>query len=142
MKVKIIDQKYNMLLKRKEVSFEVEHEKVKGTPPRSEIRAKVAEILKMKLEQVYVKRVETKTGTMIALGEAHAYDTVEQAKLIEPRYVIERNTPKEKAKEAETPKKTEKPEKTEKPAEEAEVQKAAKAEEAKPPKEKEEQLDE
>jgi ribosomal protein S24E len=139
MKVKIIDQKYNMLLKRKEVSFEVEHEKVKGTPPRSEIRAKVAEILKVKLEQVYVKRVETKTGTMIALGEANAYDAVEQAKLIEPRYVIERNTPREKAKEEETPKKTEKTEKT---AEEAEVQKAAKAEEAKPPKEKEEQLDE
>ena len=142
MKVKIIDQKYNLLLKRKEVSFEVEHEKVKGTPPRSEIRAKVAEMLKMKLEQVYVKRVETKTGTMIALGEANAYDSVEQAQLIEPRYVIERNIPKEKAKEAEAPKKAEKPEKTEKPAEEAEVQKAAKAEEAKPPKEKEEQLDE
>ncbi|MCZ2808137.1 MAG: 30S ribosomal protein S24e [Candidatus Bathyarchaeota archaeon] len=139
MKVKIIDQKYNLLLKRKEVFFEVEHEKVKGTPPRSEIRAKVAEMLKMKLEQVYVKRVETKTGTMIALGEANAYDAVEQAKLIEPRYVIERNTPREKAKEEETPKKTEKTEKT---AEEAEVQKAAKAEEAKPPKEKEEQLDE
>lgn len=138
MKVKIIDQKYNLLLKRKEVFFEVEHEKVKGTPPRSEIRAKVAEMLKMKSEQVYVKRVETKTGTMIAQGEANAYDSVEQAQLIEPRYVIERNTPKEKAKEAEAPKKAEKPEKTEKPAEEAEVQKAAKAEEAKPPKEKEE----
>lgn len=138
MKVKILDQKYNLLLKRKEVFFEVEHEKVKGTPPRSEIRAKVAGMLKMKSEQVYVKRVETKTGTMIAQGEANAYDSVEQAQLIEPRYVIERNTPKEKAKEAEAPKKAEKPEKTEKPAEEAEVQKAPKAEEAKPPKEKEE----
>lgn len=139
MEVKIISKKNNPLLKRKEVVFEVKHEKVKGTPPRLEIRTKLAEMLKMKLEQVYVKKVETKTGTMIALGEANAYDTVEQAMLIEPKYVIERNTPKEKAKEAEKPKKAEKkeePKKPEKPAEEA--KEAEKAEEAKHPKEKEE----
>jgi ribosomal protein S24E len=137
MEVKIISKEYNPLLKRKEVIFEVKHEKVKGTPPRLEIRTKLAEMLKMKLDQVYMRKVETKTGTMIALGEANAYDTVEQAVLIEPKYVIERNTPKEKAKEAEKPKKTEKPEK---PAEEAketeEAEKAEKAEEAKQPKEK------
>ena len=137
MEVKIISKRYNPLLKRKEVIFEVKHEKVKGTPPRLEIRTKLAEMLKMKLDQVYVRKVETKTGTMIALGEANAYDTVEQAVLIEPKYVIERNTPKEKATEAEKPKKAEKPEK---PAEEAketeEAEKAEKAEEAKQPKEK------
>lgn len=131
MEVKIISKEYNPLLKRKEVIFEVKHEKVKGTPPRLEIRTKLAEMLKMKLDQVYMRKVETKTGTMIALGEANAYDTVEQAVLIEPKYVIERNTPKEKATEAEKPKKAKKPEK---PAEEAE--KAEKAEEAKQPKEK------
>jgi len=137
MEVKIISKRYNPLLKRKEVIFEVKHEKVKGTPPRLEIRTKLAEMLKMKLDQVYVRKVETKTGTMIALGEANAYDTIEQAVLIEPKYVIERNTPKEKATEAEKPKKAEKPEK---PAEEAketeEAEKAEKAEEAKQPKEK------
>ncbi|MCK5563238.1 30S ribosomal protein S24e [Candidatus Bathyarchaeota archaeon] len=145
MDIKIITQKRNPLLKRKEVVFEVNHEKVKGTPSRLEIRAKLAELLKMKLEQVYVRKMETKTGTMIALGEANGYDTAEQAMLIEPKYIIERNTPKEKAKEAEKPKKAEKveePKKPEKPAEEAE--KAEKAEEskaaekAKQPKEKEE----
>jgi small subunit ribosomal protein S24e len=142
MEVKIISKRYNPLLKRKEVIFEVKHEQIKGTPPRFELRTKLAEMLKMKLEQVYVRKVETKTGTMIALGEANAYDTVEQAMLIEPKYVIERNTPKEKEKEAEKPKKEEKPEepkKPEKPAEEAEeAEKAEEAEEAKQPKEKEE----
>ena len=137
MEVKIISKEYNPLLKRKEVIFEVKHEKVKGTPPRLEIRTKLAEMLKMKLDQVYMRKVETKTGTMIALGEANAYDTVEQAVLIEPKYVIERNTPKEIAMEAEKPKKAEKPEK---PAEEdketEEAEKAEKAEEAKQPKEK------
>ncbi len=134
MKIKVVSSKYNPLLKRKEVVFEVEHERVKGTPPRFEIRTKLAEMLKMKLERVYVRKVETKTGTMIALGEANAYDAVEQAMLIEPKYVIERNTPKEKSKEAEKPKKAEKkeePKKPEKPAKEAE-----KVEEAKQPKEK------
>jgi small subunit ribosomal protein S24e len=142
MDIKIITQKRNPLLKRKEVVFEVNHEKVKGTPSRLEIRAKLAELLKMKLEQVYVRKMETKTGTMIALGEANGYDTAEQAMLIEPKYVIERNTPKKKAKEPEKPKKAEKieePKKPEKPAEEAEKAEESKvAEKAKQPKEKEE----
>lgn len=136
MKVKITTQKRNPLLKRKEISFEVEHEKIRGTPSRSQIRAKVAEILKMKLEQVYVRKVETKTGTMTALGKANAYDTVEQAQLIEPKYIVERNAPKEEAKEPE------KPEKTAKLAEESKTQKPAKPEEPNRSKEKEEHLDE
>ena len=154
MEIKIISQKYNPLLKRKEVVFKVEHEKIGGTPPRLEIKARLAQMLKMKLEQVYVRKVETKTGTRIALGEACGYDTVEQAVRIEPKYVIERNTPKEKAEEAEKPKKEEKaeePKKPEKPTEETkeaeepkEVEKAETAEKAedsdetKQPKEKEE----
>jgi small subunit ribosomal protein S24e len=133
MEVKIISEKYNPLLKRREVIFEVRHEQTKGTPPRFEVRAKLAEMLKMKLEQVYVKRVETKTGTMVAIGEANAYDEVKQAMLIEPKYVIERNTPKKEAKEEEKVKEKEKPEK---PAEEA--KEAEKAEEPKQPSEKEE----
>jgi len=139
MEIEIISEKYNPLLKRKEVVFEVKHEQTRGTPPRFEIRTKLAEMLKTKLEQVYVRKVETKTGTMIALGEANAYDSVEQAMRIEPKYVIERNTPKEKAEEVEKPEKPEKPEeptkqvKPEKPTEETE-----KAEEAKQPEKKEE----
>jgi small subunit ribosomal protein S24e len=139
MEVKIISEKYNPLLKRREVIFQVKHEQTKGTPPRFEIRSKLADMLKTKLEQVYVKKVETKTGTMTALGEANAYDSAEQAMLIEPKFIIERNAPKKKEEEAE---KTEKPkEKAEKP--EKPVEKAEKAEETKQSKkEKEEQPDE
>ncbi len=96
MKVTITQQHYNPLLKRKEVAFEVDHKQTKGTPTRLEVRNALAEILKAKPEVVYVKKIATKTGTMIASGEANAYDTVEQATLIEPKYIIERNTPKEK----------------------------------------------
>jgi len=96
MKVTITQQIYNPLLKRKEIAFEVDHKQTRGTPTRLEVRNALAEVLKAKPEVVCVKRIETKTGTMIAIGEANAYDTVEQATLIEPKYIIERNTPKEK----------------------------------------------
>jgi small subunit ribosomal protein S24e len=142
MEVKIIAEKYNPLLKRREVIFQVKHEQTKGTPPRFEIRSKLADMLKTKLEQVYVKKVETKTGTMTALGEANAYDSAEQAMFIEPKFIIERNAPKKKE-EAEKPEKAEKPkEREEKP--EKPVEKAEKAEETKQSEErrKEEQPDE
>jgi len=118
MEIKITEQQYNALLKRREVTFEVEHAQTKGTPSRLEMRSRLAELLKTSPEVVYIKRVETKSGTMIAVGEANAYDGVDQAKLIEPAYIIARNTPKEKKEAAE---KTEEmrvaPEKLEKTAE-------------------------
>lgn len=120
MEVKITQQQYNPLLKRKEIAFEIEHSQTKGTPARLEIRQRLAEILKTNLEVVFVKRVETKAGTMRAIGNANAYDSIEQAKLIEPKYIIARNLPKEKKEEKEAPAaKSEAPkpqEKTEQPA--------------------------
>ncbi len=120
MKVTIKQQQYNPLLKRKEITFEVDHRQTKGTPTRLEVRNALAEMLKAKPEVVCLKRIQTKTGTMTAIGEANAYDTAEQATLIEPKYIIERNTPKEKK---ETDEKTEAPlppptEKPEQPAKE------------------------
>jgi len=98
MKIKIISDNYNPLLKRREIIFEVNHTQ-SGTPPRFEVRKALAQTVKADLERVYVKKFETRTGTMIAVGEANIYDTVEQAKLIEPEYIILRNQPKEKPEE-------------------------------------------
>jgi len=129
MKLKINSQQYNPLLKRKEITFEVRHEETKGTPPRLEVRKELATLLKTDYETVYVKRLETKTGTMTAVGEANAYDSVEQAKLLEPEYIIARNAPpgkpeekkeekKEEAKEAKEPKKEKEAKKEEEEKEE------------------------
>ncbi|RLI44450.1 30S ribosomal protein S24e [Candidatus Bathyarchaeota archaeon] len=96
MKVKIVSKKYNPLFKRKEIAFEVEHTDTGGTPPRLEVRKELASKLKTSLDLVYVKKLETKTGTMIAVGEANAYDAIEQAKLLEPKHIVIRNTPPEK----------------------------------------------
>ena len=118
MEIKITKEQQNRLLKRKEITFEIDHSQTRGTPQRLEIRNKLAEVLKTKPELVYVKRVETKTGTMKATGEANAYESIEQAKLIEPKYIITRNIPQEKKEKAEAP--APPPKKPEKPAEKIE----------------------
>lgn len=101
MKVKIVSQEHNPLLKRKEIVFEVEHEETGGTPSRFSVRKELASKLKNDLELVYVKELKTKTGTLTAVGEANAYDSIEQAKLLEPKYIIARNAPPEKPEEKE-----------------------------------------
>jgi small subunit ribosomal protein S24e len=99
MEVKITSQNENPLLKRKEIQFEVDHDKTGSTPARLEIRKAVANALKANVDLVFVKRFETKTGTHTAAGTANLYDSVEQAKLIEPEYIVKRNIPPEKPKE-------------------------------------------
>jgi len=96
MKINITSQQHNPLLKRKEITFEVKHEETKATPSRYEIRKKLAETLKTNIELLYIRRVETKTGTMLATGEANLYDSPEQVKLVEPEHIINRNKPPEK----------------------------------------------
>jgi ribosomal protein S24E len=99
--VKILSEKKNSLLKRREISFEVEHTQTGSTPPRLEIRKAVATALKTDADSVFVKKLETKTGTHVAIGVANVYDSIEQAELIEPEYIFKRNVPAEKPKEEE-----------------------------------------
>lgn len=101
MKIKILSQKYNPLLKRTEVVFELNHSQEGATIPRLDLRRDLAGILKTKPNLVLVEKVETKTGTMVAIGEANTYETLEQAKLVEPKHIVARNSPPEKPKEPE-----------------------------------------
>jgi len=135
MKINVISQQYNPLLKREEITFEIRHEETKGTPPRLEVRKALSEVLKANVELVYVRKMQTKTGTMQAKGEANIYDSIEQAKLVESEHIIERNVPSEKKPKEEKAEKAEekpKPEKVEK------VEKAKKTKEAKAETEKKE----
>jgi small subunit ribosomal protein S24e len=99
MEVKIVSAKENPLLKRKEVNFRVEHGPKGKTPPRLEVKKALAVELKISEELVFVEKMQTMTGTNIAVGVANAYETAEQAKLVEPEYIIKRNSPPEKPKE-------------------------------------------
>ncbi len=99
MDVKVVSKKKNPLLKRQEVHFQVGHTGTGSTPPRLETRKAVAKALKTDVDLVFVKKLETKTGTYTAVGLANVYDSVEQAKFVEPEYVIKRNVPPEKPEE-------------------------------------------
>jgi small subunit ribosomal protein S24e len=98
MEVKIVSTKENPLLKRKEVDFRVEQGPKGKTPARLEVKKALAAELKMSEEVVFVKRMRTMTGTNTTVGVANAYETVEQAKFIEPEYIIKRNSPPEEPK--------------------------------------------
>ncbi len=97
MQIKIDSTKENQLLKRIEVGFTIVSGQKEKTPQRLEVKKAVAGELKIGAEVVYVKRMRTKTGTSITQGVANVYQSVAQAKLVEPEYIQKRNNPKEKS---------------------------------------------
>ena len=96
MDIKIISKKENPLLKRKEVQFKVEQGLKGKTPARLDVKRSLAGELQVSDQLVFIKRMKTMTGTSTAVGDANAYETLEQAKRIEPDYIIKRNSPPEK----------------------------------------------
>jgi ribosomal protein S24E len=101
MEVKIVSKNKNSLLRRKELSFRVDQGAKGTTPTRLEVKKAIAAELKINDELVFIKRMKTMTGTNTALGVANAYETLEQAKFIEPEYIRKRNSPTEEPKEEE-----------------------------------------
>jgi ribosomal protein S24E len=101
MQIKIESAKDNPLLKRKEVEFTVIQVPKEKTPQRLEVKKALAVELKIGDDVVFVKRMRTKTGTNITVGVANVYQSVSQAKLVEPEYIRKRNSPPEKPKEEE-----------------------------------------
>ena len=99
-KITVIKNQRNELLKRNEVRFSVDHEEA-GTPSRAEVRQKLAASLDVDAQKIIIKKYETKTGSMTAEGEANVYDSAEQAKRTEPKYIIKRNIPMAEKKEQE-----------------------------------------
>jgi small subunit ribosomal protein S24e len=91
MEIKILSEKENPPLKRKEVVFQVEHNQTGSTPSRTEVKETLAKALKKDANLVFIKKMETKTGTRVAVGTANIYDSLENAKLIEPEYIFKRN---------------------------------------------------
>ena len=136
MDLKVKQDTYNPLLKRKEVSVEVEHEG-QGTPSRADLRKAVASKFSTKPENVYVIDVETKTGTQNAVCQIEVYDDAKVAQQMVPKYIQTRNLPpderkqvrEKEAKKEEAKPKPEKP-KAAKPAEGKPQAKPAKQEEA------------
>jgi small subunit ribosomal protein S24e len=99
MQVQITSQTENPLLKRREILFILYHEEEGRTPSRPEIKKAVAGVLQTNPDLVFVRKLMTKTGTHEASGIANVYDSLEQAKQVEPDHIVDRNIPPEKLKE-------------------------------------------
>jgi len=100
MEIKVISEKENQLLRRKEIRFQVKHDAA-STPPRLDVRRAVADALRANVDLVFVKKFITRPGMHTAIGVANLYESLDQAKLVEPGYIIKRNVPPPKPKEEE-----------------------------------------
>jgi ribosomal protein S24E len=100
MQVKIDSTIDNPLLKRKEVGFTIVQGPKEKTPKRLEVKKAVAVELKVGDDVVFVKKMRTKTGTTVTVGVANVYQSVSQAKLVEPEYIQKRNNPPKPKEEA------------------------------------------
>ena len=128
MEIKVSNESYNPLLKRKEITLEIEHTG-EGTPQRFDIRKRMASKLNAKIENVFVVSLNTSTGLQRSTCALQVYDDSRAASSTVPEHVATRNLPPEeraKVKEA----KAAKPEKAAKPAEKREAK--PKESEAKP----------
>jgi ribosomal protein S24E len=88
LKLVLTSTKTNPLFKRREVEFKVEET---STPSRSSVRIELAVALRVELDQVYVRKIETKSGTRTTVGVAHVYEDPKMALKVEPKHIIERN---------------------------------------------------
>ena len=89
MEVYVDSERYNPLLKRREVYFTISFEG--ATPSRREVRSRIAGLMNAEVERVVVDYIKTEFGKTEAKCYAKIYDTVEDLKDIEEEHIIERN---------------------------------------------------
>ncbi len=88
--VKIIRQSANELLKRKEVSFEVEHRGA-ATPSKRDIRSKLAALLAAKEELLIVDSYFSNVGAGLSSGVARLYSDEKMLASAESKPLIRKN---------------------------------------------------
>jgi small subunit ribosomal protein S24e len=92
MEIKVLEEKNNPLLQRREVQFSVSHNL--GTPSRDEIKSKIAAYLNSKPELVIIERMRSQFGKRETRGYAKIYATAERLKKVETEHIIQRNEKK------------------------------------------------
>ena len=91
MEIKVIEEKDNPILNRREIKFVVEHDG--PTPSRKNVVEKIAATMNSKVGLVMVYSLKSEFGKRETLGYAKIYETEERAKEVERAYVIARNVP-------------------------------------------------
>lgn len=95
MDIKIISEKTNPLLARKEYVFEVAHP-AGPTPKRDDVRKALADALKVPKDRLILEWMRARFGTQHSRGSAHAYDTKEAVTKVVRPHILIRNGLKEK----------------------------------------------
>lgn len=94
MEVKVVEERYNPLLCRREVRFLVEH-RGRSTPVKFEVRKYLAAMFNTDLSLVYIIRFVTKTSTNISEGLCHVYDSREYVERLVPDFIRRKNESKQ-----------------------------------------------
>ena len=89
MDIRIIKDKKNLLLNRRELDFIVRYEG--STPSRNDVKNKLAAMLNAPLELLVVQRIKTEYGMQEAKGYAKLYEDAARMKEVELEYVLKRN---------------------------------------------------
>lgn len=90
MEIEVVEKVDNKLLNRTEVHFRVVHTG-KKTTERELVKSDLAEMFKVKKEQVIVDHIKSKFGTQESIGYAKVYKTIDDAVKVEPDYLLKRN---------------------------------------------------
>ena len=96
MDLKILEERPNVLLKRTELTFEVDHP-TGATPPRGEVRKELAKLVHVPVERLVIERMRPRFGTAKTRGEAMAYQSPEALLRTVREHILVRNGLKEKA---------------------------------------------
>ncbi|HDI46502.1 MAG TPA: 30S ribosomal protein S24e [Candidatus Methanomethylia archaeon] len=97
--IELVSETYNPLVERRELVFEVSSPA--GTPKREVLRKLISQLLHVDENLVYMKKIIGTYGVNKARVRVNVYKSVEEALKFEPKHIIERNKPKEEAKEEE-----------------------------------------
>ncbi len=93
MEIHIIKDKANPLLKRREITLKV---KDRATPPRIEVKNKLAALVNSKPELIVIEHINTIFGKQEAIGEASVYENEGRLKQLAHMHLIARDAPKVK----------------------------------------------
>lgn len=88
--LEILESRNNRLVERRELIVKVSHWP-EGTPSRQLIRERIAKILGVDLDTVYVRKIVTEYGSCESLARVHVYDAVERALKFEPGHIVKKN---------------------------------------------------
>lgn len=88
--VEILKESRNPLINRIEITAYVHHEG-KATPAIPQLRSKLSQKLNIDMKRLYIRTLRTEYGIGRSYTEIHIYDKEKDAKIFEPKYVIERN---------------------------------------------------